>query len=713
MDQTPKREPRKVDARHDVVRFDLTQSTPTPVRTLPPCETDTASPRRSQRVKKAPPITPRRFTKFFAPRPAKTNIAQKIVKNRSALRDVSETELNTRQNESAGRASKRRKLSFSGSLISSSLPSSPVKHNQGFLSSSQDYGVDSDEEGDAVMDADEHDSEASTDIEERPQPSYSRRKPYSHKSLSARLLATRLDGRSVRRAPAVGGALWQDETAAFYSAPEDVNIDHGLGPQHRRRYPNLPFCSTSCKTNSLVAVGDEEGYVRLIDTAKDHQHEFGKTYLVLKPHDNAMMDLEFSHDDHYLATASGDQTCQIIDIPAQKSVWTLAGHSCSVKKIQFQPDNPNILASCARDGTISIWDTRQNPSATMPPRQVTGPLTDNMTAVEPIQTIWEAHTSRIQQRHTRGATFSGRSDFSVTSLAFLDASRPNLIVTASESDAVVKLWDIRSKHSFRNKTVPISCTTPPESHSLHRHFGITSMAVSTDTSKIYTLCRDHTVYAYSTSHLILGSNSSSSLMDHPTTTAPFSSMRNGPSTGLGPLYGFRDPSMAITTFYLKLSLRKATSSQSELLAIGSSDHCAVLFPTAERYLTKAARKVPQPRSVDAMVSATNPTGRLRLTRTDSQSTSLALRARASDDDVPIYYTGTPLVRGHGNEVTSVTWSSEGSLVTISDDLTARCWREEAENARAMRQGWQKGGEVSRYGAGWAAVRDVGYDDDAI
>ncbi|KPI39197.1 Cell division cycle protein cdt2 [Cyphellophora attinorum] len=686
MDQTPKREPRKVDTRHEVVRFDLTQSTPTPSPKKPENQEGTAH--------HSPPLH-----KVLRSTTSKDERCTQDHQDQISLKDVSETELNTRQNESAGRASKRRKLSFSGSLISSSLPSSPVKHSQGFLSSSQDYGVNSDDDGDAAMNADEHDSEASTDIEERPQPSYSRRKPYSHKSLSARLLATRLDGRSIRRAPAVGGALWQDETAAFYSAPEDVNIDHGLGPEYRRRYPNLPFCSTSCKTNSLVAIGDEEGYVRLIDTAKDHQHEFSKTYLVLKPHDNAIMDLEFSQDDHYLATASGDQTCQIIDVPAQKSIWTLSSHSCSVKKVQFQPDNPNILASCARDGTINIWDTRQNPSSTMPPRQVTGPLTDTMTA----------------QRHTRGATFSGRSDFSVTSLAFLDASRPNLIATASESDAVVKLWDIRSKHSFRNKTVPISCTTPPSSHSIHRHFGITSMAVSTDASKIYTLCRDHTVYAYSTSHLILGSKSASSLLDHPTTTPPFSSMRNGASTGLGPLYGFRDPSMAITTFYLKLSLRKSTASQSELLAIGSSDHCAVLFPTAERYLTKAARNIPRLGSVDAMMSmnAANPTGRLRLTRTDSQSTSLALKARASEDDVPIYYTGTPLVRGHVNEVTSVTWSSEGSLVTISDDLTARCWREEPENARAMRQGWQKGGEVSRYGAGWAAVRDAGYDDDAI
>lgn len=496
-------------------------------------------------------------------------------------------------------------------------------------------------------------------------------------------------------ATAVGASTWQDETADFFSSLDDINTDHGLGPTHRRRLPALPFCSTSCHTNSLVAIGDEDGYIRLIDAGDEYSDRFKHTHLVAKSHDNAIMDLEFSHNDQFLATASGDQTCQIIDIPAQKSVWTLTGHQSSVKKVQFQPNELNILASCARDGSISIWDTRINPGK-LPPRQVVSSMTEHMQAVDPVRKFWDAHSNRGRTR----PAYSGRMDYSVTALTFLDPSRPHHIATTSETDSIVKLWDIRAKHEYRYKTTPISCTAEPTSHERHRRFGITSMVASTDASKIYTLCRDHTVYAYSTSHLILGSAPEMS----PNAPA-FKGEKHGAKPGLGPLYGFRDPSMAVTTFYLKLALRRATDTHSELLAIGSSDHCAVLFPTADRYLTKSARTIP---TIDANVF-NHPTGRLRLTRTDSQSTSLALRQRATEDDIPIYYHGTPLIRGHQNEVTAVTWSSEGVLVTCSDDLATRCWRENGVKAREMRTGYE--GKAERYGCGWAAVKGRGYDDE--
>jgi WD40 repeat protein len=72
--------------------------------------------------------------------------------------------------------------------------------------------------------------------------------------------------------------------------------------------------------NSLVAVGDEEGGIRLLDSAKDDKSGFSKAYLTFRPHMNAIMDLEFSSDDMLLATASGDQTAQVIDMATQKPI---------------------------------------------------------------------------------------------------------------------------------------------------------------------------------------------------------------------------------------------------------------------------------------------------------------------------------------------------------------------------------------------------------
>jgi WD40 repeat protein len=421
------------------------------------------SPRRSSRTKRPPPITPRRFTKFFAPRKDKAKPVG--LGARLALKDVRDTELNIRKNDTNERPAKRRRISFAvSSPISSSLPSSPVKRS-GFLSSSQDVDVDSDLE---IQSNDDDDSEASTDIEEAVPKC--RVKTYGSRNLSQRLLETRLDGRRKTTA-VVGSSLWQHETANFYSRYSDINVDRGPGFRDPRRpLPSLPFCVASCNTNSLVAVGDEDGIVRLIDASDDHSQTFNETYLALKPHDNAVMDLEFSHDDQLLATTSGDQTCQIIDVPSQRSKWALSGHSASVKKIQFQPESTNMLATCARDGSINIWDTRINPcdvpQILMQP--VPNALTSGMRACQPKHTIWDAHHGRMR---TRSAASNARSDFSVTSLTFLNTSRPHLIATASESDSVVKLWDIRARHTYRNRPVPISCTAEPKSHEVHRFDG--------------------------------------------------------------------------------------------------------------------------------------------------------------------------------------------------------------------------------------------------
>lgn len=52
--------------------------------------------------------------------------------------------------------------------------------------------------------------------------------------------------------------------------------------------------------NSLVGVGDETGFVRLIETEKDLAPGFNATYLGIACHDNAVFDISWSPDDHKL-----------------------------------------------------------------------------------------------------------------------------------------------------------------------------------------------------------------------------------------------------------------------------------------------------------------------------------------------------------------------------------------------------------------------------
>lgn len=425
---------------------------------------------------------------------------------------------------------------------------------------------------------------------------------------------------------------------------------------------------------------------------------------------NSIMDLEFSSDDSLLATASGDQTSLVIDMTTQRPVHCLSNHVSSVKRIQFQPaSNNKVLATCSRDGNVNIWDLRCK-GFERPSLQVRCSLeteTENSTNTTPrkmtyphvLNTIHGAHAYSTPQKSSMDKNEAppfGRSDITVTSLAFLPPGQENLFVTASEASASVRLWDLRTAHHNRRgrPVLPLSTTREPDSHMKYRRFGLTSMAFSGEGSRLYTLCRDGTIYAYSTSHLMLGHAPELALNNN-------RPRRSGGSDkeGLGPLYGLRHPRLQVSSFYVKLALRKASGDRPEMLAAGSSDHCPILFPTDERFLQPIV-KTPD----DGLPTRTSLfTTRSGLRRTNS---GVGLSGRL-EDTIPIHQSGTPLVEGHNREVTAVSWTNDGELISVSDDYSARCWREGPE-ARELRNSGETEGR--RWECGWAATKDI-YDDE--
>lgn len=697
------------------------------------------------RIRKPPPITPRRFNKFFTPRPR--NATQAVKTSRRALRTISSSNLNTRRhpallqdvpedyvpaNENQNSRKKRKY-----SLISSAQ-STPPARSVSFLPSSQDpipsspikYGRDVTE---AYVDLD---SDVSTDIDEdawsgdddEPPPG-PRITPYKQASTSTSLFASRLTGRR-RIHIAESSDLWQSETANFYSNPGDINAD-----LRARHTPIIPFSLSACHTNPVVATGDEEGVIRFLNTADADKgtEGFGKTVLSFQPHDNAVMDLTFSSDDNFIATASGDQTCQIVDVQAKRSLYSLRAHTASVKRIEFQPGSGSkILASAGRDGTICLWDLRvkgQPLGGGRRARLHVTEMAEELSVLAPVLEIYDAHNPKPKNKNasqkTKQSTIAGRSDFSITSLSFLDSSRSHLLASASEVDTVIKLWDVRqSQISARRKghsQLPVSMTEEPRSHEIHRKFGINSLALSTDSSRLFALSRDHTVYAYSTSHLILGS-SPEMIRGSSVSRNTLAPMRTESCTGLGPLYGLRHPSLRVATFWPRLDVRKCNDSNSEVLAVASTDDCTVLFPTSEKYHTASARTIPSLHNPTTKANASGPTSvaqndavsasRPSISRAPTSSfTSLFTRQRQEEDNLPIYYHGTPLVHGHNKEVTSVVWSWEGNLVTASDDFYLRCWRENVEQARQLRGLSKKKDAASLLQKGWADVGVDGWDDE--
>ena len=107
-----------------------------------------------------------------------------------------------------------------------------------------------------------------------------------------------------------------------------------------------------------MAVGDEEGKIRLLDSAPDSKTPFEEVFLSFQVHRNAIIDMQFSFNDHRLVTASGDQTARVVDMNTQTTFSILAHHRASLKQVRFAPASDCILATSSRDGSVKIWDLR-------------------------------------------------------------------------------------------------------------------------------------------------------------------------------------------------------------------------------------------------------------------------------------------------------------------------------------------------------------------
>ncbi|KAF2031172.1 WD repeat-containing protein-like protein [Setomelanomma holmii] len=666
----------------------LQEPTPELFSSSPPTSTATLG---SRKPKRPPPITPKRFTRFFTPRNSK-NVSSRTAVSRSGrqLQDITRAAIN--RGSAAPRTTPRKTVNFVDIEGQMHTPQSSSRKRKGAYLSPETSPVQSSPSKRSryvtpppftiLEDAPVFDEPPVFPVPVRRLRSLGGASRTLQRSFGGILSV----GRGFRRDHC---ASWQDQTADFYSGADDL---------HQLSHSAPPFCTASCNTNSLLAIGDEDGYIHLLDSEGD----FSKAHISWRAHSNAVMDLQFSSDDTYLAAGSGDQTAQIVDVRTQQTLSVLAKHKSSVKQVRFQPGDDKIVATSSRDGAVQIWDLR----CTGGQMSVHSAWGSDAPYASVIRTLASAHadhgltasagsasTSSRATSMSKTESINRRNDISVTALSFLPEGRQHLLLTASDASTCVKLWDIRGRYSLRGPAIPISTTRHPESHNRHRHFAINSLTLNGNASRLYALSKDNTVYAYSTSHLILGVAPELS-----TTTSSDRKYCGVGQEGLGPIYGFRHQNFHAGSFYVKASLRKARDDKTELLAVGSTDGSPVLFPTDEIFLKREQRH-PEDEADLPDISSSSKSTRPSLSRSSTSS--------RCPDTIPIYEHGTALVRGHDAEVTSVSWAMDGSLISVSDDLRVRRWKEGSQ-ARELRLGGESEGR--RWMCGWADV-GVGYDDD--
>ncbi|KAL7417701.1 WD40-repeat-containing domain protein [Mrakia frigida] len=294
----------------------------------------------------------------------------------------------------------------------------------------------------------------------------------------------------------------------------------------------------------ILALGSEEGGLEFVDAGKNTQWDREHTRKSHRPHDNAIFDLKWSPDDAQIVTSSGAQVSLVIDVETQQTIATLKGHTSSVKTTIWDPSNPSILASAARDGHINVYDLREgwkSCEAEQPKKRAraAGLPSSRCTGGEksPINTVRHAHGETGQKKAP--APSARTATRSPTSILYIP-QRAHTIASCGTGDGIIKLWDLRTHGSYTTRK-GYPAPAAEESHDptfssssssnafgssstlmkRGRPHGIASMCLSTEGDLIYALGTDNKVHLHSPLSLSTPSISPTKTYSHPSLRVTF------------------------------------------------------------------------------------------------------------------------------------------------------------------------------------------------
>ena len=234
----------------------------------------------------------------------------------------------------------------------------------------------------------------------------------------------------------------------------------------------------------LLAVGDEDGLVRLLDTRKRATHsQFVRKEI--PAHNSPVFDLAWIPGTNQIVTGSGDLTVAIWDLAHGSLIAKMKSHGASVRAVQVNKFDPSVLASAGRDGNILVWDMR---------------CSKRGAEHKPVNSLFMAHS--IPERNKTPRTPISRnssiaeSKFGVSGLVFLP---DNKLASAGAADGVVKIWDMRYMYSSCRSRPIAYREFSPITGTGGRSYGFTHLASDPYCNYLFGSCMDDTIYAYESS----------------------------------------------------------------------------------------------------------------------------------------------------------------------------------------------------------------------
>ena len=137
----------------------------------------------------------------------------------------------------------------------------------------------------------------------------------------------------------LGFTSCQAQTASRCRSPQ---------PLPKNAKPGVIGLSLSRDGKTLVAAGTD-GVIRVWDVTS------GRMQRTLTGHTNSIYKADFSPNEKLIASSSRDTTAIIWDFTTGRELYKLTGFKCSVKSVAFSPDG-KTLSVVGNDGMMKIWD---------------------------------------------------------------------------------------------------------------------------------------------------------------------------------------------------------------------------------------------------------------------------------------------------------------------------------------------------------------------